>query len=353
MEELWHSILKLIEPIVIPDWGALIGLLPVFLAALVLLWILWTVRRFATAAPTRRRRARVAPVAPADLHMPGPSWSPVLAAASLFLLFYGMVIGGLFLWVGLAALAASLLYWLGEGLRDYDQVAGTTPTLPAVIHAGPPPGVHMPGPSYRPLLVSLAFALLVAGLVFGGLVLAVGGLFMAVALLGWLRDARQEYVETVAADRTGHLQNIPDPATPTRLIGVFTALVVLAVLVQTGVFPPHSAPAGGAGASPEPSGPAVVADASIVAREIAFDKKGLGVPAGKPFTIAIRNDDPAAVLHDVDIRSSDGKTVISNQKTIPGGESTIYKFDTLQAGTYQFICSVHPIPAMTGTLTAK
>jgi len=218
--------------------------------------------------------------------MPGPSWAPVLAAAGLFLLFYGMVVGGLFLWVGLAALAASLLYWLGEGLRDYDNVAGSTPALPAVIHAGPPPGVHMPGPSYRPLLVSLAFALLVAGLVFGGLVLAVGALFMAVALLGWLRDARHEYVKTVEADRTGHLENIPAPATPTRLIGVFTALVVLAVLVQTGVLPPQSAPAGGTGASPQPSGPAVVADASLVAREIAFDKKELEVPAGRPFTLA-------------------------------------------------------------------
>jgi len=45
--------------------------------------------------------------------------------------------------------------------------------------------------------------------------------------------------------------------------------------------------------------------------------------------------------------------VISNQKTIPGGESIVYEYEALQAGTYQFICSVHPIPAMTGTLTAK
>ena len=47
MEELWHSLLKLIEPIVIPDWGALVGLVPVFIGILIVLWILSTVRRFA------------------------------------------------------------------------------------------------------------------------------------------------------------------------------------------------------------------------------------------------------------------------------------------------------------------
>ena len=30
-----------------------------------------------------------------------------------------------------------------------------------------------------------------------------------------------------------------------------------------------------------------------------------------------------------------------------------YVIDGLDPGTYTFICSVHPIPAMTGTLTVK
>jgi plastocyanin len=353
MEELWHSILKLIEPIVIPDWGALIGLLPVFIGALVVLWILSTVRRFATVGPARRGPRRVEPVAPPELHMPGPSWAPVLGAAGLFLLMYGFVVGGLLIWVGVAALVAALLYWLGEGLRDYDHVAGVGSTLPAVIHAGPPPGVHMPGPSFRPVLVSLGLALLVAGFVFGGLVLGVGVLFLVVSLLGWLRDARHEYVKAEDADRTGHLENIPAPAAPTRLVGVFAVLVVFAVLIQAGIFPPQTKPAAGTDASAKPSGPAVAADVAIVAKEIAFDRKSAEVAAGKPFSIAFRNDDPAAVLHDVDLRQTDGKTVISNQNTIPGGQSVVYQYDALQPGTYDFICSVHPIPAMTGTLTVK
>ena len=58
------------------------------------------------------------------------------------------------------------------------------------------------------------------------------------------------------------------------------------------------------------------------------------------------------VPHDVDIRSQDG-TVLQNQPTVDGGKSTTYSYQPLQAGTYTFICSVHPIPAMTGTLTVK
>jgi plastocyanin len=352
MEELWHSILKLMEPIIIPDWGALIGLLPVFLGLAVVLWIMSTIRRFATAGPSRRGKMRVAPVAPAHLHMPGPSWAPIIAAAGTFALFYGLVIGGVLLWIGVIALVLSLLFWLGEGLRDYDHLDGGATRLPAVVHAGPPEGVHMPGPSYRPLLASLATALLLTGLVFGGLVLAVGAIALVVSLLGWLRDARAEYVKTEAADTTGHLENIPAPASPTRLVGIFSVLTVLAVLVNAGIIPPQSSPAG-AGASAKPSAAAPAAgDFAIAAKEIAFDKKSLDVPAGKPFTIAFTNADPAAVLHDIDVRDSSGK-VLSNQNTIPGGQSVVYQYDALAAGTYTFICSVHPIPAMTGTLTVK
>jgi plastocyanin len=34
------------------------------------------------------------------------------------------------------------------------------------------------------------------------------------------------------------------------------------------------------------------------------------------------------------------------------GETT-YTIQPLEAGTYEFFCSVHPIPQMTGTLTVE
>ena len=51
--------------------------------------------------------------------------------------------------------------------------------------------------------------------------------------------------------------------------------------------------------------------------------------------------------------SADGKTVIQHQDVIAGGASTTYQYAALAAGTYEFICSIHPVPSMTGTVTVK
>ncbi len=90
----------------------------------------------------------------------------------------------------------------------------------------------------------------------------------------------------------------------------------------------------------------------VIAEQIAFDKKTLEVPAGKAFGIKLTNKDAAGVLHDIDIRKADG-TVLQNTPTIDGGATTTYVYTPLEAGTHTFICSVHPIPGMTGTLTVK
>jgi cytochrome c oxidase subunit 2 len=100
---------------------------------------------------------------------------------------------------------------------------------------------------------------------------------------------------------------------------------------------------------PLPSGATAL---SMSAKDIAYDKKALDVPAGVPFAIEFENLDPAGVPHDIDIRAADG-TVVKDQPTIDGGKTVTYTYDALEAGTYTFICSVHPIPAMTGTLTVK
>jgi mono/diheme cytochrome c family protein/plastocyanin len=90
----------------------------------------------------------------------------------------------------------------------------------------------------------------------------------------------------------------------------------------------------------------------LVAQGVAFDKKELTVPAGQPFGINLDNQDPPGLPHNVEIRKEDG-TVIADTPTIDGGTKTQYTYDALEAGTYTFICKVHPIPAMTGTLTVK
>jgi plastocyanin len=45
--------------------------------------------------------------------------------------------------------------------------------------------------------------------------------------------------------------------------------------------------------------------------------------------------------------------VVVNNPTLNTAGETTYVIPPLKAGTYTFICSVHPIPAMTGTLTVK
>jgi plastocyanin len=355
MEALWNSILELLSLVVMPDWGELVGLLPLGLAGLVLLWLAWTIRRFATAGPTRRAPARISPIAAPGLHMPGPSAAPIVAAAGTAAMLGGLVIGGTALLVGTVLLVLGLLYWGREAIRDYDH-ATHVERLPAVVHAGPPPGVHMPGPSFRPIVGAIGTTALMAGLVAGGWVLAAGVVILIVTLVGWLVDAKAEYARTEEADRTGHLENIPAPGWPRGILQGGAAIFALAVLLQTGVIPPGTSdtPAG-SGGSPAPSGdgPAPATAFSIGAEKIAFDLGAIVVPANTPFTIEFANRDPSGVTHDVDIRAADGKTVVQDQQVVNGGAAATYAYSALPAGDYVFICSIHPIPQMTGTLTVK
>jgi plastocyanin len=353
MQQLWQGILDLLSKMVIPDWGALVQLIPIGLLGIVLLFFLLTIRAYATAGPARRAPARLTPVAPPELHMPGPSYAPIFAAVGTAALFWGLVVGGDALPIGGVILVLALLYWGREAIRDYDH-ATHAQTLPAVVHPGPPPGVHMPGPSFRPLLGALGTAALMAGLVYGGWVLAAGAIILVMTLVGWLVDARAEYVKTVEADSTGHLENIPAPAWPRGLLQVGAALFVLAVLLQSGILPPKSAGEAGGGGASASAAPAETPGTAftVTAKNIAFDTKSLTVPANTPFTIDFINADPPGVTHNIDIRATDKTTDIQTQDVINGGTSTTYTYKGLAPGTYTFICAIHP-GVMVGTLTVK
>jgi plastocyanin len=269
--------------------------------------------------------------------------------------------------IGVAILVITLLVWGREAIRDYDHVAGRTSAqrLPAVVHQGPPPGVHMPGPSIRPLLGALGAGALFMGLVFGGWVLVLSVVFLVWTLLGWLVDFTAEYRKVEEADHTGHLENIPDRRLPIRALQVFAVAFVLLGAWQLGIIPPAGqATAGAPGASGAPAGTgappggggggvAPPGALTVVAKNVEYDKKSLEVDAGKPFTIFFENQDPASVPHDIDLRSADGSQLIKDQPTINGGTSQAYQYDALQPGTYEYICSVHSVPPMTGTITVK
>jgi cytochrome c oxidase subunit 2 len=105
---------------------------------------------------------------------------------------------------------------------------------------------------------------------------------------------------------------------------------------------------------PAPSGPAPSGATSlqVTAKDIAYDTHSLEVPANQPFSITFTNNDPPGVIHNVDIKDASGKE-LQETLTIDGGTSMTYNYTPLPPGTYTFICDVHPIPAMTGTLTVK
>jgi plastocyanin len=369
LEQIWNSFLELTAQLVTPDWGKLIFLMPVGLAVLSLLILLRLFVRLMTAPKARRGKRRISPNTPAGIHMPGPSFAPAFAAIGMFLLLLGLVFGGPVLILGAIALVLTLLYWLAEGLRLYDRDIGPTkPPVPAVIHDGPPPGVHMPGPSWRPFLGAFGMFTLLLGLVFGGLLLAVGVMALVSTLVGWLSDAVKEYRKRVEADATGHLENPPTGGTPSRLFATLIVLIVGAALLQSGILgsgeasggtgspAPSGTPAGGpvAGGSgaPAPSGAAPsgpTADVHIEAKNVAFVEETFTAPAAKPFTIAFANEDPGTP-HNVELKDASGAVAFKGA-VFNGVDTKIYDVPALPAGTYTYLCIVHP--TMTGTATLQ
>ena len=372
LEQLWNGILELVARFVIPDWGGLIALLPVGILLLIVLGLIWTFKRLLTAPAPRRGIVRVPPTTPSGIHMPGPSFAPIFAAIGTFLLLLGLVFGGTILALGAIGLVLTLLYWLAEGLRIYDHdITSTRTIVPERIDDAPPPGVHMPGPSFRPILSALGTALLLLGLVFGGWLLAAGVFALVAALIGWLADARQEYLKTVEADGTGHLENPPPPRPPARLVATLVVLVVAAAVLQSGVFTTGPAnggtpgasggpggsggplasgapgpPSSGAPASPPAGGPA--ADVTVEAKGIAFVQTSWSGPAEKPFKIAFDNED-AGTPHNIVLKDSGGTDVWKGD-IFNGVETRVYDVPPLPAGQYTFACAVHPNMSGTATL---
>src|SRR6266550_1724375 len=220
LQDLWNGFLDLTARFVIPDWSSVVALLPIVILVLVVLILGRIMFRLLRAPKPRRGKQRVAPRAPAGVHMPGPTYAPFFAAVGAFLLFLCLVFPGPILVFGAIALILTLAYWLSEALRTYEQDTGETAaavpasTVTATIPQGPPPGVHMPGPSWRPLLGAFGTFMLMLGLVFPGWLLAVGVIALILTLVGWLTDANREFGRTLEADQTGHLESGPAPRAP-------------------------------------------------------------------------------------------------------------------------------------------
>jgi plastocyanin len=119
-------------------------------------------------------------------------------------------------------------------------------------------------------------------------------------------------------------------------------------IAQANASPPP--PASG---EPPPSGepaPPGAAPLTLAALNVAFDKTELTAPADAPFKIEFDNQEP--IQHNVAIHqgSPTGPEVFRGE-VFTGPAKMTYDVPPLPAGTYGFVCSVHP--NMTGTLTVE
>jgi mono/diheme cytochrome c family protein/plastocyanin len=103
----------------------------------------------------------------------------------------------------------------------------------------------------------------------------------------------------------------------------------------------------GASAAPLPSGATIE---QLTAQNVAFDVTELTAPANEAFGIDFKQMDANVGGHNVRIKDASDKVLFDGEVLSNPGEVT-YQVPALPAGTYAFLCKIHP--NMTGTLTVK
>ncbi len=102
--------------------------------------------------------------------------------------------------------------------------------------------------------------------------------------------------------------------------------------------------------APQPSGGPQGPLVNVTAEGVKFLEASIQAPADAPFTIHFDNRD-AGTPHDVDILDGSGQKVMDGED-FPGPGVRDYPVEALAAGSYEFICSIHPT-LMTGTLAVQ
>jgi plastocyanin len=210
--------------------------------------------------------------------------------------------------------------------------------------------VHLPGPSAWPFLAPVGLLFIVAGFVFGP-VMIVGGLILAaIAIVGWLRDAEQELVDIEAHGHTTPETRDPERAWPKALVPVYVGVAGV-VLVFT-LLPWAFSLLPATGADEEIGGPPPVSTPFVSASSAtAFEINRISTFADEPFQLEFENKQ-LAVPHNVAIYDTSAQEVeFFRGEIFEGPDARVYDVGALSQGTYFFVCSVHP--PMTGTLFVK
>ena len=125
-------------------------------------------------------------------------------------------------------------------------------------------------------------------------------------------------------------------------LGLVSLAAVLAACSGASAAP-VSSPASTSVPAGDPSGTAV----TVVAKDIKFVQTNVSVKAGQAFDIAFDNQDGAP--HNIALTDASGASVFKGD--IVSSKQVTYKVGALAAGTYGFLCEVHP--DMKGTITVQ
>jgi plastocyanin len=125
----------------------------------------------------------------------------------------------------------------------------------------------------------------------------------------------------------------------TLTFGLLALAAVLAACSGASAAPGSKAPT----PAGSPNGDAV----TVVAKDIKFVSPAVTVKADQPVEIVFDNQDGAP--HNIAIADASGQTAFKGE--IVSSKQVTYQVPALAAGTYSFICEVHP--DMKGTITAQ
>jgi plastocyanin len=121
--------------------------------------------------------------------------------------------------------------------------------------------------------------------------------------------------------------------------------LTLGPIVLAAVLAACSGSSATADTSPLPAGSPSGDAVTVVAKDLKFATPAITAKAGSAFTIAFDNQDGAP--HNIAVSDASGAKVFKGD--IVAGKQVAYQVPALAAGTYSFICEVHP--DMKGTLT--
>ena len=89
----------------------------------------------------------------------------------------------------------------------------------------------------------------------------------------------------------------------------------------------------------------------ISALGVKYEQTAVTAPADTPFQVSFENKD-AGVPHNVALHLGDvNGAELFKGEVFPGVATRVYDVPALDAGSYAFVCTVHP--TMTGTLTVE